>query len=306
MATLKNPFLTLKARLVVLVFFAISIGLALVFGVLGTLGLLPLQLNDPIVAPLLYSLIFGGLCLLVMMVARRPPIHLGDLVGRWPPHLTGGSLMVVVVSVFLFSLGAFQLSYLALALVAPTLVESTLQQSLLLASDATAYPHFYTGLMMFTVLVVAPVTEEFIFRGILLHRWGIKWGVRPAILLTSVLFGVLHSNLVGLFVFGLVMALLYLSSRSLLVPIVAHSMNNAIASGIEFFTLRASRAMPTDTLADFQASWWLGVICLTVSAPWLWRYLQQHWPQAQTQLPYFANQNHNSARANGFLPPEDR
>lgn len=285
-----HPFFTLKARLLVLVFFAISMGLSLIFGVLGALDLLPLQPDDPIVAPILYSLVFGSLCLAVVAVARRPPLHLGLLLGRWPHYVTWGSLLWLVTGLFLFSLGAFQVSYLALSLVTPNLVESTLQQSLILSASDTAYPNVYLGIVMFSVLVVAPITEEFIFRGVLLHRWGVKWGPRPAILLTSILFGILHSNLVGLFVFGVVMSLLYLSTRSLLVPIVAHSMNNAIASGIEFFAFRASTTMPTDTLAEFRASWWLGALCLVVSAPWIWQYLQRHWPSQQAMLPYFANQ----------------
>lgn len=303
MATTENPFYALKARLVVLTFFAISLSLSLVFGVLGSLNLLPIEPGDPIVAPILYSLIFGSLCLSILMMVRRPPVQLTALLGQWPQGLTWQFLLVVVVVVFMFSLGAFQVSYLALSLVAPNLVESTLQQSLMLSAGDTAYPKLYTGVMMFSVLVVAPVTEEFIFRGVLLHRWGVKWGTRPAIILTSILFGVLHSNLVGLFVFGIVMALLYLSTRSLLVPIVAHGLNNAIASLIEFLTLRASTTMPTDTLAEFRASWWLGVLCLVISAPWIGWYLQRYWPRSQTQLPYFANQMPSAAVTDSPRPP---
>lgn len=289
----------------VLVFFAIAISLSLIFAVLGALDLLPLQPDDPILAPLLYSLIFSGLCLAMVVTSRRPPIKLRYLFGSWPQEIHWGQFAFLMVGVFLFSLGAFHLSYLALSLVAPNLVESTLQQTAILAADESAYPTLYSGITIFSVLVVAPVTEEFIFRGVLLHRWGVKWGTRPAILLTSAVFGVLHSNLLGLFVFGLVMALLYLSSRSLLVAIVAHSMNNAIASLIEWLTLRASTPLPTDTLAEFRASWWLGALCLGVSAPWIGLYLKRYWPTRQTQLPYFANQSQQESQPPTPLPVDD-
>jgi len=294
MATLEHPFLTLKARLVVSLFLAISIGLSLVVGIFGALDLLPLQSEDPVMAPILYSLIFSSLCLAILAGTRRPFLRLKWLLGRWPRHLAWGRFLLLMGGIFLFSLGAFQLSYLALALVAPALVETTLQQSLILAAEETAYPNFYTAVMMFSVLVVAPVTEEFIFRGVLLHRWGVKWGVKPAIVLTSVVFGVLHSNLVGLFMFGVIMAVLYLSTRSLWVPIVAHSINNGIASLIEFLTLKASTTLPTDALAEFRANWWIGVLCLGLSTPYLWVYLTRTWPNRQTQLPYFANQANNT------------
>ncbi|MGB7311469.1 MAG: type II CAAX endopeptidase family protein, partial [Nodosilinea sp.] len=215
-------------------FFVISAGLALVFSTLGALELLPLQGDDPILAPILYSLVFVGLCTAILLATRRLPLRLAMLLGPVPRHLAWVQLLWLVVGVFLFSLGAFQVSYLGLSVVAPGLVETTLSQSLLLSPDQATAPGLYNALMLFSVLVVAPITEEFIFRGVLLHRWSVKWGVRPAIVLTSVLFGVLHSNLIGLFVFGVVMSLLYLSTRSLLVPMVAHAINNAIASGVDF------------------------------------------------------------------------
>ena len=304
MATPSNPFLALKARIVLLFFFAISISLSLIFGVFGALDLLPIGPDDPIVAPILYVLIFVGLCLAVLLSKRQPPLHLPSLLGQWPAPMNWKSFLLLILGIFLFSLGAFQLSYLALALIAPGLVETTLQQSLMLAADETAYPRLYTGIMMFSVLVVAPIAEEFIFRGILLHRWGVKWGIRPAILLTSMLFGMLHANLVGLFVFGLVMALLYITTRSLLISIVAHGINNAIAFLIESVTLNATTTLPADVLAEFQASWWLGAACLAIATPGAWHYVKQNWPAKQALLPYFANQNCLSNKQNHPLYPE--
>ncbi len=286
MTACDNPFLALKARRVVLFFVAISLGLGLVFGTLGALEILPMQGDDPILAPILYSLIFLGLSAVIV----RSPLRLALLMGHWPQHLAWVQLLWLVAGLFLFSLGAFQVSYLGLALFAPDLVETTLQQSLILSADQAANPGLYNLLVLFSVLVVAPVTEEFIFRGVLLHRWAVKWGIRPAIVLTSVLFGVLHSNLVGLFVFGVVMSLLYLSTRSLAVPMVAHALNNAIASGVDFLSSQ-SATNTIDTLAEFRASWWVGPLCLLVSAPWVLRYMAYHWPNDETQLPYFANQD---------------
>lgn len=297
MTLCENPFLSLKARLVVVSFFVISLGLALIFGTLGALELLPIQGDDPLVAPILYSLIFLGLCGSILLAARRVPLRLAALFGPWPVRLAWVQLLWLVGGLFLFSLGAFQVSYLGLSLVAPAWVESTLQQSLLLSAEQATDPGLYNALMLVSVLVVAPVAEEFIFRGVLLHRWGVKWGIRPAIVLTSVLFGVLHSNLVGLFMFGVVMSLLYLSTRSLLVPIAAHALNNAIAWGVDFLATQPA-ANPIDTLTEFRSSWWLGVICLLVSAPWLLRYVAYHWPARKALLPYFANQGCESE-----LPP---
>jgi hypothetical protein len=85
------------------------------------------------------------------------------------------------------------------------------------------------------------------------------------------------------------MSLLYLSTRSLLVPIVAHALNNAIAWGVDLLATQPA-ANSINTLTEFRSSWWLGVICLLVSAPWLLRYVVYHWPDRRALLPYFANQ----------------
>ena len=287
--TSSNPFLKLKARGLMLGFFLIATTLALIFGVLGAFNILPLQPEDPVFAPILYMLIFCGLCLGVLFRSRSI-LQIRYLIGEWPHEMHPGRLLLLVVGMFLFSLGLFHVSYLLLSVIAPTFVELTLQQTLLLSSDEAAAPGLYNALMLLSALVVAPITEEFLFRGILLHRWGVKWGTRPAIILTSVIFGVLHSNLIGLFFFGVVMSLLYLQSRCLWVPIAAHALNNAIASGLEFLINRSHDDISVDTLAEFRSSWWLGIFCLLISGPWLGRYILRNWPRPRAGLPYLANQ----------------
>jgi hypothetical protein len=159
MASCNNPFVALKARLVLISFFAISIGLTLVFGTLGALEVLPIQGDDPILAPILYSLIFLGLCAAILNIARRVPLDLGALFGPWPRQLAWVQLLWLVVGVFLFSLGAFQVSYLGLSWVVPEWVEGALQQSLSLSAGATA-PGLYNVLVLISVLVVAPLPRS--------------------------------------------------------------------------------------------------------------------------------------------------
>jgi hypothetical protein len=204
--------------------------------------------------------------------------------------LSAGRLLLLVVGVFLFSLGAFQVSYLLLSLIAPDTVTAALEQNLMLAAEDAASPTLYRQLLLLSAIIVAPITEEFLFRGILLHRWGTRWGLSAGVILTSILFGVLHSNLVGLFVFGVVMSLLYLQSRCLWVPILAHGLNNAIASGLEFLTTQMAADVTVNTLAEFRSSWWLGLLCLMISAPGVGRYILNNWPRPSTAMPYLVNQ----------------
>jgi membrane protease YdiL (CAAX protease family) len=97
-----------------------------------------------------------------------------------------------------------------------------------------------TGLLLLSALltcVIAPICEEFLFRGFIfsaLSNWKGPW---PAALITGVVFGGIHAgsapavDLVPLGVFGFGLCLLYRYSGSLYPCIAAHSLNNSLAFG---------------------------------------------------------------------------
>jgi len=86
--------------------------------------------------------------------------------------------------------------------------------------------------------VVAPISEEFFFRGFFfptLSNWRGPW---PAALLTGVVFGAIHvgsapiGDLVPLAFFGVVLCLVRWWSGSLYPCIALHAINNAVAFGL--------------------------------------------------------------------------
>jgi hypothetical protein len=93
-------------------------------------------------------------------------------------------------------------------------------------------------LVILLVCVIAPVCEEFFFRGFCftaLRRW---MGMLPAGILTGLIFGGIHAGssdavyLVPLAFFGLVLCLLYWRTDSLLPCMGLHALNNALAMGV--------------------------------------------------------------------------
>lgn len=89
----------------------------------------------------------------------------------------------------------------------------------------------------FLVCVVAPIAEEFFFRGYFfgaLRNWKGFW---PAALITGTVFGGIHVGsaplgyLVPLGVLGVVLCALYARTRSLYPCITLHAINNSIAFG---------------------------------------------------------------------------
>jgi membrane protease YdiL (CAAX protease family) len=90
------------------------------------------------------------------------------------------------------------------------------------------YSHYYL-LAIIVVCVIAPISEETIFRGFIygwLHRWG---PAALAVPLSAIIFAAVHQQLVlvlPLFFVGLVLASLYQGSRSVLPGVLTHALFN--------------------------------------------------------------------------------
>ena len=95
--------------------------------------------------------------------------------------------------------------------------------------------------IIFLAVVIAPLAEEFVFRGFLygvLKRYA---GALPALVFTGVAFALIHlhvPSLLPLFLLACVLTLAYELSGSLLVPMAMHALFNAITLVGVFFASR--------------------------------------------------------------------
>jgi membrane protease YdiL (CAAX protease family) len=86
--------------------------------------------------------------------------------------------------------------------------------------------------------LLAPIAEEVFFRGLLFPVLRARWGVAVGVVVTGVLFSLVHASgspveaLIVLFVLGAGLCLLYLRTGSLLPCIGLHALNNAIAFAV--------------------------------------------------------------------------
>lgn len=89
---------------------------------------------------------------------------------------------------------------------------------------------FLTGGLIATI-IVSPISEELIFRGVFLNRLQLALPTTFAVLISSLLFASLHSfgSIFAAFIFGVCVAVLYLKTENIFVPILAHFLNNLFA-----------------------------------------------------------------------------
>ena len=82
-----------------------------------------------------------------------------------------------------------------------------------------------------STVIISPISEELIFRGVFLNRLKLVVPTVFAIFISSLLFGALHSfgSMISALVFALCMSILYLKTENICVPILAHFTNNLFA-----------------------------------------------------------------------------
>jgi uncharacterized protein len=190
--------------------------------------------------------------------------------------------------------GISQLTIFILNLISPEWAETALENanssfSLNSSTDSLFLRVILYICLVLTLIVVAPITEEFIFRGVLLHRFGSKWGITPAILISSLLFGLAHWNyhVIGLTIVGIAFALIYVKTKSLGVSIILHSAHN----GIAFLYMIASALSPQNIPAVITYSTFVAGVINTVFGSIILFYFFR-WPSSSDLLPYEANSNH--------------
>lgn len=148
-----------------------------------------------------------------------------------------------------------------------------------------SFPLAANLLSIASLCVLAPLIEEFAFRGVLLHRWTHKYGPRTAVLASSLVFAIVHSDPLGAFFFGIGMCVLYLRTQSLILPIVCHGLYNLAVWLLELGYKLEFGFDYRYTLKQFQDEWPIGLVTLIVVAVWTVVYLKRDRKDVVWRLP---------------------
>jgi CAAX protease family protein len=186
--------------------------------------------EDPtftVVATFLQAMIFIGTAVLFASFTRKPkPEHFG--LRPAPFWSTAGWAALGMASFYL-------LVALYTVIVQPDAQQTVAQD---LGAEQGTFGMIAAGFM---VICVAPIAEEFFFRGFFYRALRSRWSVLGAAAIDGLLFGVIHYDFSGadallilppLAILGFTFCLVYERTGSIYPTIAMHSFNNAIAFGV--------------------------------------------------------------------------
>lgn len=180
-------------------------------------------------------------------------------------------VVFITLTLIFFSIGAFWFLGYVLSYPLPQYVEW-----LLAAEDIMPEQPFFFVLMAIYISFIGPIAEELIFRGLLLKRLGQKFNILFSIIVTNLLFGILHMDILGAFIFGFIASLLYLHSGNLLVPILVHILNNLSVTILMIINPPMPEFLSYETIAQLREQVIPNVMILVITAPILFVYIRKY------------------------------
>ncbi len=113
------------------------------------------------------------------------------------------------------------------------------------------------GWAVLMTVLLAPIMEETLFRGLILGSIRARRGAVAAIFVSAAIFGLIHiipQQVVNAFFVGIILGYIYYKTESLATVIILHALNNAVAYlqmellGEEYATMTLRQMIPSDAL----------------------------------------------------------
>ncbi len=263
-------------------------------------ALKPAPLPEALSGCLLYVFFF----LFTFRMLSRSGLSYSRLLGPFPGWDKLVRYSLWAVPLLILSIASLYLLFLPLSFIFPALVKSWLIDLYPTLVWTNGDKYVLANLLNFLMIVIiAPIFEEFYVRGILLTRWSVKWSVIPAVIVSAVAFAFPHIiNIIGMFCVGFVLAVFYIRTKSLFIPISIHFVNNLIAWLLALLETRFDILTSPKTITAFQESWWWGLLTLLISIPCVILFWKRYISNIDWRAPYLTEPS-NSENNTKNTPP---
>jgi uncharacterized protein len=129
-------------------------------------------------------------------------------------------------------------------------------------------------------VILAPLIEEVVFRGVLFPLFANRWSYSTGIIGSSLIFGFLHFDFLGATLFSVLMCVLLMKTATLWIPIFVHFLNNTVATGAMFF----AEERPPVEIEEVRSELLSAALILSIGVPFLIYVLKKNWPTRRPDL----------------------
>jgi len=138
------------------------------------------------------------------------------------------------------------------------------------------------GMLNFvSVVILAPICEELIFRGFVLNKMLLRFSPVKAVIFSSVIFGALHLNTgISPAIVGAVLCIIYMKYQSIIPCMVIHGIHNLAVVSLKYFASSGTDTTAQMTPAEFQPLLILALVCIAPGLVWLVFFIRKNWHYA--------------------------
>ena len=217
-----KEFLKIIGSLVLLIILTALVGVFL-----GLAGFDPNTSGSGIIAVLLSQLVFGVCTYLIIKKKDLDIKDRGILKDSWK---------MIIIGLGTAGFGNILLSQVVMALGEDNALVKNSYDMLNTAFGTTNT--FETVIQILVLVIVAPIVEEYLFRGYVFAECKKMFSLPASLILNGLLFGLFHMNLlqgINTFFLAIVLSLIYYHRANIKDNIIVHMTNNAVAVLPAFF-----------------------------------------------------------------------